>query len=62
MKYQIEFYDPSNGATSPIDVVEAPEGYTADNYIRDCKENADASWCEMLESGTIMVVELDEDE
>jgi len=61
MKYQIEFYDPSNGATSPIDTVEAPEGYTAKDYIRDCRKNADKSWNEMLKSGTVTVIPLDED-
>ena len=60
MKYQIEFYDPSNGATSPIDVVEAPCGYTADDYIRDCRKNADESWCDMLESGRVTVVPLED--
>lgn len=58
-RYQIEYTD-ANGATSPIDTVTAPAGYTADDYIRNCQENAEPEWCEMLEHGTVSVVEIDD--
>ena len=60
MKYEVNFYDPNTGATSPIDTVEAKEGYTAEDYIRDCDNNADAEWCEMLHSGTVTLIKIDD--
>jgi len=56
MKYTVEFTDPKTGATSPIDNIEAPENYTAVQYVADCKANADPEWVEMLESGDVSLV------
>lgn len=53
MKYQVNFYDYENGATSEIDVIEARKGYTAEEYIEDCSHNADDEWNEMLKHGLI---------
>ena len=53
MKYTVAFHDCRNGATSYIDNIEAPEGYTAEDYIRDCKSNADDDWNEMLTHGEV---------
>ena len=53
MKYCVEYYDPRNGATSPIDNVEAPDGYTAEQYIKDCEKNADQDWVDMLHNGIV---------
>lgn len=58
-KYEVNYYDPSNGATSPIDVVEAPEGYTAEQYVADCAEYADDDWNEMLEAGIVTLTEVE---
>ena len=55
MKYQINLTDPSTGATSAIDTVTAPEGYTAEDYINDCRENADQAWIDMLEQNTVTI-------
>lgn len=60
MRYQVDFYDYSNGATSPIDTIEAPEGYTAEDYIRDCQENADDAWNEMLAGGKVELVKIED--
>jgi len=60
MKYQINYTDPTTGATSPIDTVDAYEGYTAEDYIRDCRENADEDWIEMLDAGTVSVELIEE--
>lgn len=38
-KYEVDFTDARTGATSPIDVIEVEEGYTPDDYIRDCEAN-----------------------
>ena len=57
-KYEIDFYDKRNGATSPIDTVEAPAGYTAEQYIEDCKKNADKDWNDMLAEGEVTVIDL----
>lgn len=59
-KYEVNFTDSRNGATSPIDNIEAADNYTAEQYIADCKENADDEWNEMLASGTVSLVEVEE--
>lgn len=48
-QFVVELTD-QNGATSPIDTVEGPEGYTAEQYVRDCEEVAgsDEEWIKML--------------
>ena len=53
MKYQVNYTDPTTGANSPIDTITARAGYTAEDYIRDCNENADSDWCEMLHRGEV---------
>lgn len=53
MRYEVNFTDATTGATSPIDVITAIEGYTAEDYIRDCNDNADDDWNEMLANGTV---------
>lgn len=60
VKFMVNFYDPETGATSPIDNIEEAEGYTAEQYIEDCKSNADDDWNKMLASGTVTLVEVDE--
>ena len=42
IRYTIEYTDYNNGATSPIDSIEAPENYTAEQYLADCAQWADA--------------------
>lgn len=58
MKYEVDLY--KNGVTSPIDTVEAPHGYTAEDYVRDCDANADEEWCEMLHDGQVILVAIEE--
>lgn len=57
-KYEVNFTDCETRATSPIDTVIKPDGYTADQYIKDCKENADDEWNRMLENGEVTLVEI----
>lgn len=59
-KYVVEYTDPKTGATSPIDNFTAEDGYTAEQYIKDCDSNADDEWCEMLHRGTVELVEVEE--
>lgn len=61
MKYTVEYTDPNTGATSPIDTVTAPVGYTAEAYISDCDRNADREWCEMLHAGTVALVPVEDE-
>ena len=56
MKYEVDYHDHEAGATSPIDTIDAPEGYTAEQYILDCLDNADDAWNEMLSKGTVTLV------
>lgn len=46
--------------SSPIDNIEAPEGYTAEQYVEDCMRNADEDWCEMLRKGWVELHDLDQ--
>lgn len=59
-KYVVEFTDSETGATSPIDNIEAAEGYTAADYIRDCESNSDVEYIEMLKNGTIELVPVED--
>ena len=48
------------GNTSPIDTITAPEGYTAEQYIKDCESNADPEWVEMLNNAvSVKLVEVE---
>lgn len=58
-KYEINFTDNNTGATSAIDTITAADNYTADDYIKDCNNNADADYIEMLKNGTITLYEID---
>lgn len=51
--YIANYTDPATGTTSSIDTFEAPEGYTAEQYIKDCDIYADSEYCEMLHKGTV---------
>lgn len=53
VKYEVLFTDSTTGAKSSIDVIEAIDNYTADDYIKDCKDNADDDWNNMLSNGTV---------
>ena len=58
--YVVEFYDQLNGATSPIDIlVNYPDDYTAEKYIKDCEENADDDYNNMLAIGFVSLVEFE---
>lgn len=59
-KYTVEFTNNETGATSPIDTIEAREGYTAADYIRDCAGNADEAWNEMLANGIVELFEIED--
>lgn len=60
MKYEVNFRNFESGATSPIDVIDTEEGYTAQMYIQHCKENADPEWIEMLEKGEVKLVPIED--
>ena len=60
MKYEVDYYDPENGATSPIDTLDAPEGYTAEDYISDCESNADDEYCKMLARGKVTLISIED--
>lgn len=59
-RYTVEFTDEKTGATSAIDTFEERDGYTAADYIEDCKKNADAEWVEMLEGGEVEIREIED--
>ena len=54
--YQIDFTDSNTGATSPIDVVHTDnDSYTAAEYIKNVRENANSEYIDMVTCGTISV-------
>lgn len=58
--YCVEYTDPETGATSPIDNIYETEGYTAADYIRDCDNNSDDDYCQMIKRGKINLYEVEE--
>lgn len=52
-EYVVQYTDPDTGAESPIDLIVAPDGYTAEEYVRDCAENASDEWNQMLQRGSV---------
>ena len=60
MAYQVDFFDFETRTRYPIDAIEAADGYTADDYVRDCKENADDDWNRMLSGGMVILTEIRE--
>lgn len=57
IRYEVNLY--KDGAMSPIDVIDAPAGYTAEQYIADCEDNADSDYVEMLKSGFVTLHEVE---
>lgn len=58
--YVVEFYDHSNGATSPIDtLVNYPDDYTPERYEKECLNNADTDYINMLATGEVILVEFE---
>ena len=55
MKYEVNYIDSETGAESPIDTVWADPGYTAEDYLNECRENAEPEWTEMLEKGEVVL-------
>ena len=60
-KYEVNYTD-SSGSTNPIDTIIKPKGYTAEQYMEDCKENADDEWNEMLSAGSARLTVIDDGE
>ena len=54
-KYTVEFTYEQTGETLTIDRFEKPEGYTATDYMEDCRKDSAPEWVEMLEGGKIEI-------
>ena len=55
MLYKIIFNDFEDGDDVVIDIINGPIGYTAEDYIRDCREQMSPRWNDMLDHGTVRV-------
>ena len=53
-RIEVNFYDFETGATSPVDVITVPDGYTEKDYVNDCMRYADNEYVEMLKNGKIL--------
>ena len=58
-RYEVNYKDPVTGAISPIDTITAPDDYTAADYVKDCRENADTDYADMIAAGEIILVAID---
>lgn len=52
------FYAVHQTTVTRIDVIDAPENYTAEDYIRCCEEGCDPSFVEKIHTGKISLVKL----
>lgn len=59
MRCQVNLKEYATNAISPIDNIEASDDYTAEDYVKDCENNADEDWCEMLKTGTVTLETVD---
>ena len=57
VKRYVVWMTDANGATSPIDTIDAPEGYTATDYYWDCDANAPDEWIAMLDAAVEITLE-----
>lgn len=55
MLYKIIWKDFEKGDDVVLDIINGPIGYTAQDYIRDCKEQMSPEWNDMLRHGTVRV-------
>lgn len=55
MLYKIMFRDFADEDYRVIDIINGPIGYTAADYIRDCREQMSPRWNDMLDHGTVRV-------
>ena len=55
MLYKIIWKDFEKGDDVVLDIINGPVGYTAQDYIRDCKEQMSPAWNDMLRHGTVRV-------
>ncbi len=55
MTYKIIFNDLADGDDVVLDIINGPIGYTAQDYIRDCKEQMSPAWNDMLRHGAVRV-------
>lgn len=55
MLYKIMFRDFADDDYRVIDIINGPIGYTAQDYIRDCREQMSPRWNDMLDHGTVRV-------
>ena len=58
-RYEVNLRDYETGATSPIEVIEAADDYTAEQYIKDCERCADQDYIDMLNTGEVILYEID---
>ena len=59
-KYSVYFMPWDRSYLTVIDTIEAPDGYTSEEYEKDCKENADEDWNELFSQGWVTVEEIEE--
>lgn len=58
-KYIIYLTDSQTGASSPIDNIMAADNYTAADYIKDCENNANQEYIDMLAGGVVTLEAID---
>lgn len=59
-QYQVEITYYENGATSAIDQVYEEEGFTAEQYVKNCEKWSDKEWVELIHSGDVEIIDVTE--
>lgn len=62
MKFEVEYYDYENKYTTCLEIINARADYTVEQYVKDCAENADDDWNEMLANGRVSLRPIEDEE
>ena len=56
--YGVHLKDNKTGKTTRIDIIDVPEGYTTEDYIKAFEDDRDTDWLRKLSTGTLSLVRL----
>lgn len=60
MKFEVVLHQP--GCDQTIDVIIAPKGYMAADYVADCERNGDQEYVKLLKTGEVELVKVNRKE
>lgn len=60
IRFQVDYHDFDNGATSPFDTITEDRDYTAEEYTEDLKNMNDDDYNKLLEHGYFILTKIDD--